>query len=109
MKATMFVVSSLFVLSLSTHAFAIEVNQPLPPITLIEEQVIKKIDLNHADVQQLTGSFKGIGKKRAEAIVSYRESVGGFKSIADLAHVRGLGQSFVTNHLPELERIFSVG
>ena len=107
MKATLFAaVLSLFVLSVPTHAIAD--NAPIS-VAPVETPVAIKINLNQADVQTLTGSFKGIGRKRAEAIVSYRDAHEGFKTVADLAQVRGLGQSFVNNHLAELERVFSVG
>lgn len=106
MKATMFaVVLSFAVVSLPMQSFAQDAK------LLTEKAVplsVNKINLNKADAQTLTGSFKGIGKKRAEAIVSYRETHDGFKSVADLAAVRGLGQSFVNTHLQELEGVFSV-
>lgn len=106
MKATMFaVVLSCVIVSLPTYSFA----QDAP--VLAETAValpINKINLNQADATALTGSFKGIGRKRAEAIVSYREAHEGFKSVADLASVRGLGQSFVNAHLQELQGVFSV-
>lgn len=67
-----------------------------------------KIDLNKADVSTLTGSFKGIGKKRAEAIIAYRESHQGFKSIEELAEVKGLSQHFVTANIEKLKDVFIV-
>ena len=107
MKATLFaVVLSFFVVSLSTQAIAQEAKPSVsPPPT---ESVLSKISLNQATVQELTGSFKGIGKKRAEAIVSYRDEHGGYKSIEDLAQVRGLGKTFVNTHLAQLQEVFSV-
>lgn len=106
MKATLFaVVLSGLVVSLPLPSYAQEVSKsPVPAVV----QPVKKINLNKADVLELTGSFKGIGKKRAEAIVSFREAHDGFKSVADLSQVRGLGQSFVNNHLAELETTFSI-
>ncbi len=107
MKATMFaVVLSFFVVSLSTQAIAQDTKNTTPPAA---EQALKKINLNQATAQELTGSFKGIGKKRAEAIVAHREAHGGFKSIEDLAQVRGLGKSFVDSHLLSLQGVFVVG
>lgn len=106
MKATVFAaVLSCCVLSLPTPVFS-----QIPPsaVASVQAPVNSKLNLNHADVQTLTGSFKGIGRKRAEAIVSYREAHDGFKTVADLAQVRGLGQSFVKSHLTELEQVFTV-
>lgn len=106
MKATLFaVVLSLFVVSFPS--FAVEENTP-PTSSPPTEQQIKKINLNTADVPLLTQSFKGIGKKRAEAIVSYREKQGNFKSVGELAEVRGIGKSFVNKNLPQLQEIFTV-
>ncbi|KTD82799.1 ComEA family DNA-binding protein [Legionella waltersii] len=71
-------------------------------------EVIARINLNKADVSSLTGSFKGIGKKRAEAIIEYRESHHGFKSIEELAYVRGIGQRFVDKNREKLKEIYEV-
>ncbi len=77
-----------------------------PSPSLETKQIMKKINLNTASADLLIGSFKGIGKKRAGAIVAYRQKHGNFKSIADLAGVQGLGPSFVNHHLPELQAVF---
>lgn len=106
MKATLFaVVLSLFVLSFPAQAAVETTASKAPPP---KEQALQKINLNQADVSTLTGSFKGIGKKRAEAIVKYRESQGKFKSVEDLAQVRGIGKQFVNSHLAELQKLFTV-
>lgn len=70
--------------------------------------VNNKIDLNKADLSVLAGSFKGIGKKRAEAIIAYRESHQGFKSIEELADIKGLGQHFVTANRDKLNEVFVI-
>ncbi len=106
MKATWFaVVLLLFVVSLSAEA-GVKMSAPgaSPPTVLVPS----KINLNTADASVLTQSFKGIGKKRAEAIVHYRETHGVFKSVASLAEVRGLGKTFVSAHLVALQSVFSV-
>ncbi len=106
MKATLFaVILSLFVVSFPAIAVVKTVQPDTPPPT---EQTIRKINLNKADVQTLTQSFKGIGKKRAEAIVSYRGTHGGFKSVEELTEVKGLGKSFVNGHLEQLQKVFAV-
>lgn len=53
------------------------------------------IDINQADATQLA-TLKGIGPKKAEAIVAYRTAHGSFKSIEGLAHVKGIGAKSVT-------------
>lgn len=71
-------------------------------------QSTAKIDLNKADVSDLSHSIKGIGEKRAEAIVKYRQAHGAFKSIAELAYVPGLGSNFVKKNNAELEQLFKI-
>ncbi|OGT29160.1 MAG: hypothetical protein A2W28_13065 [Gammaproteobacteria bacterium RBG_16_51_14] len=53
------------------------------------------IDINTADKAALMTVIKGVGEKRAEAIIAYREKNGPFKSIDELAEVSGIGQSIV--------------
>lgn len=108
MKAAMFagVFLSFFIVSLPTQVIAQDTKILAPPP--LTEPILKKISINKATVQELTGSFKGIGKKRAETIVSYRETHGEYKSIEDLAQVRGLGKTFVESHLTQLQAVFSV-
>ncbi|KTD47323.1 competence protein ComEA [Legionella rubrilucens] len=72
------------------------------------ETAAPKINLNTAELKTLIHSFKGIGEKRAEAIVKYRESHEGFKSVEELAEVPGLGQQFINRNLAELKETFSV-
>ena len=106
MKATLFsVVLLLFAVSLSAEA-GVKNSPPSGPKPTV--QTLSKINLNTADVTTLTQSFKGIGKKRAEAIVRYRETHGAYQSIADLAEVRGLGKAFVHGHLVALQTVFTV-
>lgn len=69
---------------------------------------VNKIDLNKADASALIGSFKGIGKKRADAIIAYRDSHHGFKSIEELAEVKGIGQHFMTANREKLTEVFVI-
>ncbi len=74
----------------------------------VKQQAIEKIDLNKADTSDLAHSVKGIGEKRAEAIIKYRQTHGAFKSIAELAYVPGLGSNFVKKNNAELEQRFKI-
>lgn len=67
---------------------------------------IQAVHLNQADVTQLSHAVKGIGLKRAEAIVHYREAHGPFQSLSELALVKGIGHRFVEQHQAELETAF---
>lgn len=50
-----------------------------------------KLDVNMATAEQLQ-QVKGIGEKTAAAIINYRTEHGSFKSLDDLAKVRGIGE-----------------
>ncbi|KTC81380.1 ComEA family DNA-binding protein [Legionella brunensis] len=107
MKANLFAaVLSLCIVSLPIHAKADANSSPTAKAKVFSG---KKIDLNKADVSELSKSVKGIGQKRAEAIVHYREEHGNFKSIEDLSQVRGLGKQFVKSHLKQLQEVFIIG
>ncbi|MDT8376831.1 MAG: helix-hairpin-helix domain-containing protein [Mariprofundaceae bacterium] len=54
-------------------------------------QAGEKVNINSATVQQLQ-AVKGIGSKRAEAIVAYRTEHGSFRSVDELEKVKGIGK-----------------
>ena len=47
--------------------------------------------LNTATFQELKGVLRGVGQHRADAIVAYRERVGGFRNDDELSQVKGIG------------------
>ena len=51
------------------------------------------IDVNSASASEIAEAMTGIGLKRAEAIVAFREKNGEFRSIDDLVLVKGIGAS----------------
>ena len=53
-----------------------------------------QIDLNLASAAQLV-TIKGIGPKKAEAIIKYRDEHGGFRSVDELDNVPGFGKKTV--------------
>ncbi|MDX8359521.1 helix-hairpin-helix domain-containing protein [Cytobacillus sp. IB215316] len=50
-----------------------------------------KVDLNRATMAELE-SLPGIGGKKAEAIISYREEYGSFHTVEDLLKISGIGE-----------------
>ena len=68
-------------LGLSSLTFAAE---PTPPI-----------DVNTASAEVLAEAIDGVGLKRAQAIVQYREQHGAFASVDELAEVRGISAGIV--------------
>jgi len=61
------------------------------------------VDVNSADAKTLARELDGIGKSKAEAIVTYREKNGPFKSADDLAKVKGLGKKLIEQNKPNLK------
>lgn len=49
-----------------------------------------KVNINTADLQQLQ-QLNGIGAKKAQAILEYRQQNGKFKNLDDLKNVKGIG------------------
>lgn len=49
------------------------------------------VDINSADAATLADAIKGVGEKRAQAIVEYRETNGPFQSVDELTQVKGIG------------------
>ncbi len=106
MKANLFAVVLLFfIVCLPTHSASNQLSEP--PVKLAQKSSAK-INLNKADANTLYRSIKGIGKKRAQAIVKYRVLHGNFNSLDELAKVPGFGHRFVKNHLKQLQEVFTV-
>jgi len=53
------------------------------------------VDINTANAMVISKTLKGIGLKKAQAIVAYREKNGKFKTVEDLAKVQGIGKKTV--------------
>jgi len=72
----------------------------LVPILALAGEVI---NINTADKETLMTVIKGVGEKRAEAIIAYRKQNGPFKSVDELADVSGVGQSIVDKNRETLK------
>ncbi len=59
------------------------------------------VDINNASAKELS-SLKGVGAKKAEAIVSFRKGHC-FKSVDELAKVKGIGKKTVEKNRDDLE------
>ena len=63
---------------------------------------VHAVDINSATAAQLADGLQGIGMKKAEAIVNYRQKNGAFKSIDDLKNVNGIGDKLVSRNRKNL-------
>lgn len=95
------IIASMMILSCSLLTGSSHANVSLTQET--SAPIHKKINLNTASVTDLLHVVKGIGQKRAQAIILYRQKHGQFRNITDLASVKGLGLRFVQTHRSELD------
>ncbi|MCW3791387.1 helix-hairpin-helix domain-containing protein [Paenibacillus sp. LS1] len=61
-----------------------------------------KIDVNTAPVSKLT-ELPGIGEKKAQAIVDYRNAHGPFVKVSDLTKVKGIGMKMLEKMAPYVQ------
>lgn len=74
----------------STVSQKVESLKPLKSSAKSKKEVMAPVDINSADLKALT-SLKGIGPKKAQAIIDYRKTNGSFTRVDDLARVKGIG------------------
>lgn len=60
------------------------------------------VHLNKSTIADLV-TLKGIGHKKAQAILAYREQVGAFKSIDDLIKIKGIGKKVLADNAGRLK------
>jgi len=60
------------------------------------------VNINTAGIKALAENINGIGPKKAEAIVAYRNAKGPFKSIEELTNVKGIGLKLIEKNKADL-------
>lgn len=101
LQAMVFITFFVLTLAFSTTTYADETMQNGQEL---EAQVSSKMtqtqyDLNVASVKELA-SIKGIGLKKAQAIVAYRDQHGDFENIEAVTKVKGLGNKLLQKMKP---------
>ena len=61
------------------------------------------VNINSAGPAELSEVLVGVGLKKAELIVQWREQNGPFKSIDELAQVKGIGISTIEKNRPRIK------
>ncbi|HRA28291.1 MAG TPA: ComEA family DNA-binding protein [Acinetobacter johnsonii] len=77
------------------------VKRAVSPVQAQPVSSANKISLNQASVDQLQ-QLQGVGLKKAQAIVAYRQKQGSFKSIDELQQVRGIGPAIFAKNKTRL-------
>lgn len=61
------------------------------------------VNINDADAEELASKLNGVGMKKAEAIVRYREQNGPFTQIEQLQEVPGIGPTLLEKNRTRLK------
>ncbi|MFS2222463.1 ComEA family DNA-binding protein [Pantoea sp. B65] len=67
----------------------------------LSEQTV--VSINSASAEQLAAAMNGVGIKKAESIVSYREQYGPFSAVDQLKEVPGIGSALVERNAGRLK------
>lgn len=60
------------------------------------------VNVNTADATTIAASLSGIGPAKAQAIVDYRQKHGPFRSVDELAQVKGISQKLINRNRADL-------
>jgi competence protein ComEA len=60
------------------------------------------VNINAADAATLSSELKGIGPVKAQRLVEYRQKHGPFRTLDDLALVKGFGQKLIERNRADL-------
>ena len=60
------------------------------------------VNINTADASTLAANIVGVGEKKAQTIVNFRDEHGPFKSVDELTQVKGIALKLVDNNRKNL-------
>lgn len=84
-------------LAFSTPSFA-KANVKSTTVKTASIKKIAQINLNTAGAEEIADVLTGVGIKKAQAIVAYRNQHGKFTKIEELASVKGIGVMTLTKN-----------
>ncbi len=73
-----------------------------PTVTNEPAAIQQVVNLNESTIDDLV-TLKGIGHKKAKAILAYREKIGDFKSLQELTNVKGIGEKILIDNKERLK------
>ena len=56
------------------------------------------VNINTASVEEIADTLKGVGMKKAQAIVQYRKDFGQLSNLEELKRVRGIGDATIKHN-----------
>ena len=93
--------ASVFSLASAAEKSQVAVEQAASDKTVSEKS--SKVNINQDSAETIAAGLKGIGLKRAQAIVEYREENGPFKSVDELSQIKGIGTKVIEANQSQLE------
>ncbi len=66
-----------------------------PSSAQVASAELKTVNINTATAEELAAALNGVGLKRAQEIVSYREKVGRFNVAEQLTDIKGIGSKLL--------------
>lgn len=80
---------------------AVKAGQGSEVVVAVDDEA--SVSINQADAEQLASVLKGVGLKKAESIVRYREQNGPFTQIEQLQEVPGIGPALFERNRTRLK------
>jgi len=84
-------------------AFSTSVWAGSPSKAELYEGIEVTVNINTATAEELSALLVGIGDKKAQEIVQYRDQNGAFQKPDDLANVKGIGAATVEKNRKRIE------
>ncbi len=63
----------------------------------------QKVDLNSASADEIAKTLSGVGPRKAQAMVKYRNEVGPFRSMDEVLEVKGFGPSILARNKDRIQ------
>lgn len=93
---------SLLLIALLSCFSALSAAEKMPEQPKVIAVAGQTIDINQASLDDLI-SLKGVGMKRAKAIIAYREMNGKFTTVDELVKVKGIGAKVLADNIQRLK------
>jgi len=91
------------IVSLACVALPVSAESDVPETVAVPADVVSGgVNINTAAAEVLVLELKGIGVKRAQAIVAYREANGPFRDVEQLQEIKGIGATIITQNLDKI-------